>query len=230
MSNEGLTQCCCTPGRFEDPITMTPFPAANLPAAGDQNRFSVLLGDDGNLYVSDGAQWTQVGASGADFSAVAASAKYQAFRLVIRNEGGTIQHFITTPFNGLFSSPFASPGSLANKVNNASSTPTATPIGAIATLTPTNGAMIPNDGLIPGALILDTAAFSNGDWTGTWTIASNTVTTFKTLTPSFIEESINGVSRLRMYIVGKTSTNNTDRWDQLAIGESVAIDYAGFMT
>ncbi|NKB56510.1 MAG: hypothetical protein GKS00_09255 [Alphaproteobacteria bacterium] len=210
---------------------MTPFPIAAFPAPGDDNRFAVLLGDDGNLYVSDGVAWNQVasGSSVPDFSALPAGAKYQCFRILVRNNGGVIQHAIISPFDLLLNLPFPSAGDLASKINNASNTQTNTPIGLIASLTPTAGAMIPTDGLEVGSLILDTAAFGVGELTGTWTLGNSNLTTVRGVFPTTISETINGVTKQRIYLVPQQSNNATVRLDTMTDTQFVTIYYAGYM-
>lgn len=228
--------CCnpvpCVPGRLVDPLAMTPFPVEAFPEPGDDNRFAVLLGDDGNLYVSDGVAWNEVGMASdvPDFSGLPAASKYQSFRVSVRNDSGTIKHAITTSFNSLNVMPFADAGSLASKIIGASPTLTATPIGSIASLTPTAGAMIPTDGLQIGALILDTVTPASGDFNGIWSLNGSNVSTVVNLVPALFIETINGENRPRLYLTPTNSTGGIVRIDQLSSGQALVFDFAGFMT
>lgn len=234
MSNDCCNPTPCVPGRLVDPLALTPFPVAAFPAPGDDNRFAVLLGDDGNLYVSNGVAWNQVGGStppaGApDFSALATGAKYQSFRILVRNNGGTIQHAITTPFELLLNIPFPVAGDLASKINNASNLQTNTPIGPIASLTPTAGAMITTDGLQPHTLFLDIADLAPGELTGAWTMSSSNITDLRSVAPVIFNETINGVNKRWISLVPQRSDNTTVRLDTLMTDQFVTIDFAGFM-
>lgn len=234
MSNDCCNPTPCVPGRLVDPLAMTPFPVAAFPAPGDDNRFAVLLGDDGNLYVSDGVDWNQVGggtppAGVPDFSALPAGAKYQSFRILVRNDGGVITHLFTTPFEPFFFSPFPNPGLLASKINNASSTATPTPIAPLASLVPAAGAMIPTDGLEPGSLLIDAGTFAEGQWTGNWELGHSNVPTLSKLLSATLNETVNGVAKLRLYLVAQRDNNDTEPLNLLTPGQFLTIDYSGFM-
>jgi hypothetical protein len=238
MSNDCCNPTPCVPGRLVDPLAMTPFPVAAFPAPGDDNRFAVLLGDDGNLYVSDGVDWNEVGGSTPpvadtpDFSGLPVGSKYQSFRISVRNEGGVIKHAITTSFNSLNVLPFADAGGLASKVNNASSTLTATPTGTTASLTPVAGAMIPTDGFQPGSMILDVNASDIGDLNGIWSLNGSNVGGaggIFNLVPAQFIEAINGVTKPRLYLTATDENGGIVPLTNFIPGHAVVYDFAGYM-
>lgn len=113
----------------------------------------------------------------------------QAFNIRLFNDGGTIKHRIgASGDSGLATN-------LDNKINNATTTLTATPTGANATTAFAAGAKIGNPAT--SILILDTAAqvFSNQILTAS--ISYNSSTTALNVWPQTTNDNVNGVTRLR---------------------------------
>jgi hypothetical protein len=113
----------------------------------------------------------------------------QAFNIRLFNDGGTIKHRIgASGDSGLATN-------LDNKINNASTTLTATPTGANTTTAFAAGAKIGNPNT--SQLILDTAVQLLSNQILTASINFNSSTTALSVWPQTTSDNVNGVTRLR---------------------------------
>jgi hypothetical protein len=212
--------------RFVDPLPLTPYPVDNFPLSGDDNRYSVILGDDGNLYVSDGVQWNQVG-SGSSSGGAIAGTSFNAFRYYIQNVGGTLMHSFSVP--GYDQLNFPGPDALtAPGINSPSNDLIALPRGPLASTAFSGGAMSPTDGDYANAIILDTADVAFGKLAGVITTSSNNSSFAKAIT-ILDTETVNGVSRRRVYFIPKNSTDGAPGVGSLSSGQRFTMDFIGYL-
>ena len=221
MSKDCSAVCTCTPGRLVDPLGLTPFPVANFPPAGDDNRFSVLLGDDGNLYVSNGVQWNAVGGG----SVVPGSA-FQAFRVTIQNNGGTLQHQIRALNSGT-----DDPSGLVSGITGASATFTNTPNGTNATTPFAAGLKISSD--FNSVVIFDNTVAQEVPILAMQSVFYRSDTgDLLHADPTISDTDVNGVTRIRLQVVFRVQATgalfdlNTTN---ITSGQFVQFGVSGFM-
>ena len=221
MSKDCSAVCTCTPGRLVDPLGLTPFPVANFPPAGDDNRFSVLLGDDGNLYVSNGVQWNAVGGG-----SVVPGEVYQAFQVSVQNQSGTLNHKII----GL-NATGSLPSQLVDGINGASGTFTPTPTGTDSSTPFAAGAKISS--AASQILILDTVVAQDTGLCAMQGVVpqSDTGDVLQVL-PLIQSRDVNGVTLARLELQFRIASSGAFfglNTTNIANGQFVTVALSGFM-
>lgn len=184
MTNDQSTQ------RFVNPISMTPFPANALPDPGGDNRYSLVISDDGSLFVSDGTQYREISGS-ADPDPYGAGNQWQHFNVEIKNVGGTLNHFIKHP-------DASAPAPLVSAVANASFSLTPTPTGPDASTAFAAGVKIGNPDSFK--IWLDTADIVPAQASVMVRFNSTNDGVAYLPDPEFESVDINGVTRTRLAI------------------------------
>lgn len=186
--------------RFVNPISMTPFPANALPSPGGDNRYSLVITDDGGLFVSDGTQYREIGGSGGSADPYNAGNQWQHFKLSIMNIGGTLNHFIQQPNAGL-------DATLASAVANTTMNFTPTPTGPDASTAFAAGVKIGNPDSFK--IWLDTADIVPAEASVMVRFNRTNDGVAYLPDPDFESTDINGVTRTRLAINIRNASDAT---------------------
>ena len=165
----------------------------------------------------------------ADFSAISSTVRFQAFRLMIINDSGTIKHRIAASLDLLFSPATAGP--LADRVNAATPSLTVTPNGTNATTPFAGGLKI--DSAVNNWVYFDTAEQTVGNPLGVAIVADSTVTGADIMVvPGILSENINGVTRNRLMVTFEQAPGSAPfpiTTSTIGNGKFLVVDFFGFL-
>ena len=154
---------------------------------------------------------------------------FNSFRLFVTNDGGTVKHLFDV-FDGDLSSGGPASALTAPSINSPLRTLTTTPNGPVASTAFANGAMIPTDGTFPGSICLDVPDIADGK--SSWGVLYTT--NIAACPHGFAgvgTDTINGVSRYRLYLHAKNFTNVTQvlPGTLAASGNFFMVDFQGYL-
>lgn len=204
-----------------DPIIAARVTVATLPDPAD-HLGGIIYTTDGGLRLSDGTQWLPLQTSAGE---VVAGEVFQAFRFVIQNVGGTLQHSI----RGL-NSLVDDPSGLVSGITGASTTPVATPNGPDATTAFANGAKI--GGTFDFQIVFDTEPQDS-------TITAMNQAFMRSNTGDVLDMEIsnhsfdvNGVTRNRLTVIFRVASSGADfalNTTNIQNGQLIMFGLSGFM-
>lgn len=161
------------------------------------------------LVIWDGTTWTAYSAGGT-FAPIAGT-EFQAFQVIINNNGGTLQHKIVAPGAGETS---ATTAPLGNLINGASATYTNTPTGTDASTPFAAGGKISS--AQPAAFVLDMPGVTPENFVVWPQVKLSNTGAFPPVEISQSSRDINGVTRNRpeIYLLN-SSTGGALSWATL---------------
>ena len=165
----------------------------------------------------------------ADFSAFSAGARFQAFRMMIINDGGAIKHRIAASLDYL-SAP-VSAGPLADRINGAAPSLTVTPSGSNTTTAFAGGVKI--DSNFAQLIHFDTAEQTVGNPLGIAIVTDATVPGVDLrAVPGLLSDNIDGVTRTRLTMFFEQAPGSAPfllNTSTIASGSFLVVDFVGFL-
>lgn len=171
--------------------------------------------------------------TGPDFSGVSGAARYQAFRFIIQNTAGVLEHRFVQ-LNSRNNVDAISAGALVDKVTGASKDFSALPSGPNSTTDFTAGAKVSNDGAGATAqVILNTPDQTAPVGMGVAAEVSFTNTGTAILArPLLFTKDVNGVTRQRVtitYLNAATAAVFVINTTNIPTGKIIWVDVQGFI-
>ena len=163
---------------------------AVIPMGARQAGMRVFVRAESALVIWDGTSWAAYSAGGS-FTPIAGS-EFQAFQVIVNNNGGTLQHKIVAPGGSDVSTSTAP---LGNLINGASATYTNTPTGTDASTPFATGGKISS--AQPAAFILDMPAINTLNFVAWPHFVLSNGGFFPPVVINTATRNINGVSRTR---------------------------------
>ncbi len=164
-----------------------------------------------------------------DFSSISASARFQAFRLMIINDGGSLKHRIASSLD--FLGVPVSAGPLADRINGASTALTVTPNGLNATTAFAAGLKI--DSALTSTIHFDTAHQTQGNPLGIAVVTDATMPSADIrAVPGLFPENINGVTRTRLSIFFERAPGSAPfalNTSTIGSGQFLVVDFIGLL-
>lgn len=153
--------------------------------------------------------------------------EFQMFRTRVENNGGVLQVTTTSSLDLNASFP-ATASPFVSGINGASSSRVTLANGPIASTAFVNGYLFPSDSALSPALILDTAALTDSLFAGVFNLFSNSPSANKGI-PVGHTETINGVSRRRLYVFFNGPSGGNFLPSGLSAGQFVTFDFMGYL-